>query len=149
MKRIALLAALVLPLNGCSFLHAVFSPGEIATIDQCANAELQPEISTLFTQVMKLAIQPATSATAALLDALAASVPNGEAAVGCILKSIAVAEQQALDGGTLAGVIASADAAHPTVILDPPSKANAQANALAYETRHKRIAVVSAPDAGK
>ena len=152
MKRFALLLSFVVPLTSCAFFKAVFSPGEIATIDQCADAQLQPTISALFTQALALAMTPPTSATAAALDALAASIPEGEAAIGCILKSIATAGRQALDGGTIASVITGATAVRAATVLDPVSQSNVDGNLEAFETRHKRLSVLPVlpvPDAGK
>lgn len=151
MKRFAILPVL-LCLTSCAFFKSVFSSSEVATIDQCLDSQLQPAISALFSRVLALAVQPATSATSAALDALAAEVPQGEAAVGCILKSIAMAGRQALDGGTLAGVIANADATRAPTVLDPVSQSNVDANVEAYEVRHHRISVlpvVGPTDAGK
>ena len=151
MKRFTLLPVL-LCLTSCAFLKSVFSPAEVAAIDQCLDSQLQPAISALFSRVMALAVQPATSATAAALDAIAAEVPQGEAAVGCILKSIAIAGRQALDGGTIEGVITGATASRHVTVLDPVSQSNADANVEAYEIRHRRIAVLptqAAQDAGK
>lgn len=148
MKRFALLA-LLLTSTSCTFLRALFSPSTIATIDQCGEAELQPAINSLFTQVLKFALQPATSATAVALDALAATLPEGEAAVGCILRAISAAGRVVLDGGSIANVIASGNMRAGALMLDPATQSNIDANLEAYEARHKRIAVLPVPPAVK
>lgn len=136
MTRLAPIVALLV-LSSCTVLKAIFTPSEIGTIDQCLAAELQPAITMVMSAVATNAFKPATSATAAALDDLAAAAPDGEAAVDCALESIAMVGRQTLDGGGGA------------VVFDSVSQSRVDANLEAYEQRHRRIAVIAVSSASK